>query len=31
MEQGIREPLELMFRADQQLIVLGSTARRVVV
>ena len=24
MEQGIREPLELMFRADQQLIVLGS-------
>lgn len=29
MEQGIREPLELMFRADQQLIVLGSTASRV--
>lgn len=29
MEQGIREPLELMFRADQQLIVLGNTASRV--
>lgn len=28
MEQGIREPLELMFRADQQLIVLGNTASR---
>ena len=28
MEQGIREPLELMFRADQQLIVLGTTASR---
>lgn len=30
MQQGIREPLELMFRADQQLIVLGSCAHRVV-
>ena len=28
LEQGIREPLELMFRADQQLIVLGSMAKR---
>ena len=28
MEQGIREPLELMFRADQQLIVLGDVATR---
>ena len=26
IEQGIREPLELMFRADQQLIVLGTGA-----
>ena len=29
LEQGIRDPLELMFRADQQLIVLGSCAHRV--
>ena len=28
IEQGIREPLELMFRADQQLIVLGSSCAR---
>lgn len=27
--QGIREPLELMFRADQQLIVLGTCAYRI--